>query len=45
VGRKVIQIYYTNAESINAALDRSPALRTVTRRVLEVIAPMVGRKE
>jgi hypothetical protein len=42
-GRKVIQIYYTNADSINAALERSPALRAVTRRVLEVIAPMVGK--
>ncbi len=45
VGRKVIQIYYNNADSINAALDRSPALRAVTRKVLEVIAPMVGNKE
>jgi len=45
VGRKVIQIYYTNADSINAALERSPALRAVTRRVLEVIAPMVGKNE
>jgi hypothetical protein len=45
VGRKAIEIYYTNADSINAALEHSPALRAVTRRVLEVIAPMVGRKE
>ena len=45
VGRKVIQIYYNNADSINAALENSPALRAVTRSVLEVIAPMVGRKE
>ena len=44
IGRKVIQIYYNNADSINAALDRSPALKAVTRRVLEVIAPMVGKK-
>jgi hypothetical protein len=45
VGRRIINIYYTNADSINAALERSPALRAATRRVLEVIAPMVGRKE
>lgn len=38
VGRKIIQIYYNNADSINAALDRSPALRALTRRVLEVIS-------
>jgi len=43
VGRKVIQIYYNNAEDINAALERSPALRAATRKVLEVIAPMVGK--
>ena len=45
VGRRITQIYYNNADSINAALDRSPSLRAVTRRVLEVIAPMAGRKE
>ena len=44
VGRKAIEIYYNNAESINAALERSPALRAVTHRVLEIIAPMVGVK-
>jgi hypothetical protein len=43
VGRRIIGIYYKNADSINAALERSPALRAATRRVLEVIAPMVGR--
>jgi hypothetical protein len=43
LGRTVIQIYYNNADSINAALDRSPALRAVTKRVLEVLAPMVGQ--
>jgi hypothetical protein len=43
VGRKVIQIYYNNADSINAALERSPALRAVARRVFEVIATMVGK--
>ena len=43
VGCKAIQIYYNNADSINAALERSPALRAVARRVLEVIAPMLGK--
>jgi hypothetical protein len=45
VGRKIIQIYYNNADSITAALDKSPALRAVTRRVLETIAPMLGAKK
>ncbi|MBN2105872.1 MAG: hypothetical protein JW832_00490 [Deltaproteobacteria bacterium] len=44
VGRKVIQIYYSNAENINAALERSPELQAVARRFLAVIAPMVGNK-
>ena len=45
VGRKIIEIYYNNADSINAALEEHPALRAVTRKVLEVIAAMVGNKE
>jgi hypothetical protein len=45
LGRKVIEIYYTNAGSINAALERSPELQAVARRVLAVIAPMLGNKE
>ena len=45
VGHMVIQIYYNNSDSINAALDRSPALRAFARRVLEKVAPMVGNKE
>jgi hypothetical protein len=43
VGRRIINIYYNNADSINAALERSPALRAVTRRFLEAIPPMVGK--
>jgi hypothetical protein len=43
IGRRAIQIYYNNADSINAALDRSPALMEAARRVLEALAPMVGR--
>jgi|GEM_PF-2966737 len=45
LGRKVIEIYYNNTDSINDALERSPALREAARKVLEVIAPMVGDKE
>jgi len=45
VGRKLIQIYYSNAESINDALDRNPSLREAARRVLEIIAPLVGRQK
>jgi hypothetical protein len=42
-GRRVIQIYYSNADGINAALERSPALKAVTRRALAIFAPMMGR--
>ena len=45
VGRRIIQIYYNNADSMNAALDRSPALQRFTRSVLKRIAPLAGRKE
>ena len=45
LGRKVIQIYYNNADSINEALERSPALRTLTQSILETIAPMMGKEE
>jgi hypothetical protein len=43
VGRRITQIYYNNADSINDALERSPALRAAARSVLEVIAPLVGK--
>ena len=45
LGRKAIQLYYSNASEMNETFDRSPVLGTVTRRALEIIAPMVGRKE
>jgi len=45
LGRKVIQIYYDNAGSITAALDRSPALQAFTKNALEMIAPLLERKE
>jgi hypothetical protein len=40
IGRKIIHIYYSNADSINAAFDRSPILLAAARRVLEAIAPV-----
>jgi len=43
VGRRIIGIYYSNAGSINAALERSPALRSAAGKVLEMILPMAGR--
>jgi hypothetical protein len=43
VGRRIIQMYYNNADSISAALESNPALMSFTHRVLEVIAPMVGK--
>ena len=42
MGLKVIELYYGNADTVNAALDRSPSLRAVARRMLEIIAPMLG---
>jgi hypothetical protein len=45
IGRRVIQLYYSNAGSIDEALERSPALRYATRRMLQVLAPMLERKE
>jgi hypothetical protein len=45
VGRRIIGIYYSNAASINAALERSPLLQAAARKILEAIAPAVGKKE
>jgi hypothetical protein len=42
-GVKFIQIYYNNTGGINAALERSPALRAYARRLLETLAPMMKR--
>ena len=38
VGLRIIQTYYNNADSINAALDNSPALQAAARKVLEAAA-------
>jgi hypothetical protein len=42
VGRSLILLYYNHAGSINAALDRSPALRAAARRALDAVASMAG---
>jgi hypothetical protein len=44
VGRGIIRIYYDNADSINAALGKSPLLRDFARRMLEAVAPLMGRQ-
>jgi hypothetical protein len=43
-GRKIIQLYYHSAESINAALEKSPELRAFTRGMLKAVAPMMGKR-
>ena len=43
VGRRIIEIYYANSASINAALDRSPLLQASAKKMLEAIAPLLGR--
>ena len=45
IGRKVIQIYYNNADSINAALDYSPALRACARKFIDIVALRMGSKD
>ena len=43
LGRKMIQMYYTNADSINDTLDRNPALRAFAGKLLEMIAPLAEK--
>ncbi len=43
VGRRLTQIYYDNAESINAALDRSPSMQAMARKFFEAIALLARR--
>jgi hypothetical protein len=45
LGRKAIEVYYNNAESINQALDRSPALRAIAQRFFEAAASLVENKQ
>jgi hypothetical protein len=43
IGRKIISLYYNNAGSIYAVLERSPALQAVARKMLEVLAAVAVR--
>ena len=45
VGRRLTQIYYNNAESIDAALEKSPALRAAARKLFEAIAVLTRNRE
>ena len=45
VGRRITQIYYDNADSINAAFERSPALRAVAQKLFEAAASLAGGKQ
>jgi hypothetical protein len=45
VGRRIIEIYYNNADSINLALDRSPVLRFAARKFFEAAALLAGGEE
>ena len=44
-GRRITSIYYNNAGSINAALERCPALQAAARWLLETIASLPGRED
>ena len=41
IGRRIIHIYYANADRLSAALDRSPALRAFAKQTLEAVAPIL----
>lgn len=43
LGRSIIQIYYSNASSINAALDKSPVLRSLARTGLQAVAGVINK--
>ena len=45
VGRRIIQMYYNNSDSINAAIQRSPALRMAARSFFEAAAMLLANKQ
>ncbi|MBN2106874.1 MAG: hypothetical protein JW832_05555 [Deltaproteobacteria bacterium] len=45
IGLEMTALYYANAESITAALDRSPQLKAFTRRTLTLLAPLLTAQE
>ncbi len=42
-GRMLAAAYYRNADAITAALEKSPLLKALTRRVLFELAPMLAK--
>ena len=45
IGRMAVKTYYNSAAFINAAIERSPALKAFAAKMLEIVAPLVVRKE
>jgi predicted Zn-dependent protease len=45
VGRRIIQMYYNNSASINAAIERSPALQAAARRFFQTAARLLANKQ
>lgn len=41
LGKKIISVYYNNADAINEALDNSPALKAVSLKALESFLPVL----
>ncbi len=44
-GRMVTHMYYKNADSINAAIDRSPALQAFARKFFKTVASQMQKKK
>ena len=45
VGHRIIQMYYNNSDSINAAIERSPVLRDAARSFFETAALVMVKKQ
>lgn len=45
LGRKMIQLYYANADSVNAALESSPAFQAAARRALAALTALLEKRE
>lgn len=43
IGRRIIHIYYNNADNINAAIERNPTLRAAVKWALDILEPMVRK--
>jgi hypothetical protein len=44
-GRRIIHIYYHNADSIHAALDRNPAMQAAARKFFKTLAVLVRKND